>query len=55
VFLSKDIHVGFCLSKSHRTDIVLCLVQMIGSGEVISKLQMSLDELLNHEDEPFGE
>ncbi|KIK39069.1 hypothetical protein CY34DRAFT_14634 [Suillus luteus UH-Slu-Lm8-n1] len=27
--------------------------RMLGSGEVISKLQMSWDELLNHGDEPF--
>ncbi|KAG1758717.1 hypothetical protein EDD22DRAFT_972048 [Suillus occidentalis] len=26
---------------------------MLGSGEVICKLQMSWDELLNHGDEPF--
>jgi hypothetical protein len=29
--------------------------RMLGSGEVIGKLQISWDELLNHGDEPFGE
>jgi hypothetical protein len=29
--------------------------RMLGSGEVIGKLQMSWDELLDHGDEPFGE
>ncbi|KAG2108772.1 CHAT domain-containing protein [Suillus cothurnatus] len=29
--------------------------QTLGNGEVIGKLQMSLDELLDHGDEPFGE
>ncbi|KAG2108794.1 hypothetical protein BD769DRAFT_1675206 [Suillus cothurnatus] len=29
--------------------------RMLGSGEVIRKLQMSWDELLDHGDEPFGE
>jgi hypothetical protein len=28
--------------------------RMLGSGEVIGKLQISRDELLNHGDEPFG-
>jgi hypothetical protein len=29
--------------------------RMLGSGELIGKLQMSWDEVLNHGDEPFGE
>jgi hypothetical protein len=29
--------------------------RMLGSGEVIGKLQVSWDELLDHGDEPFGE
>jgi hypothetical protein len=29
--------------------------RMLGSGEVIGKLQLSWDEVLNHGDEPFGE
>jgi hypothetical protein len=29
--------------------------RMLGSGEIIGKLQMSWDELLNHGDGPFGE
>ena len=29
--------------------------RMLGSGDVIGKLQMSWNELLNHGDEPFGE
>jgi hypothetical protein len=29
--------------------------RMLGSGEVIGKVQMSWDKLLNHGDEPFGE
>jgi hypothetical protein len=28
---------------------------MLGSGEVIGKLQILWDELLNHGNEPFGE
>jgi hypothetical protein len=29
--------------------------RMLGSGEVIGKLQVLWDELFNHGDEPFGE
>jgi hypothetical protein len=29
--------------------------RMLGSGEVIGKIRVSWDELLDHGDEPFGE
>jgi hypothetical protein len=31
------------------------LDQMLGNGEVLGKLKISWDALLNHENEPFGE
>jgi hypothetical protein len=50
-FRSSDASPAFSVEirASYEAD------RMLGSGEVIGKLQMSWGELLNHGDEPFGE